>query len=206
MKIRFLFFHGQDSWVGRGIRGWTWALALARLDFESLKYDFSHVEIHFPDEDGRFHHNQILMLNELDPISPPVAVPDEFICPDVFVGQCFSSTTRGTAKGVRFAPAAEVLKHPSRWSYIEVEVDDEKADDVKIAMNLWVDCEYDYWGIFGFFVPWNTQADLKWYCSEICAYFAYGLDITKKLHKSISPRRLAKVLIKATGGTLRELK
>ena len=54
MKIRFIYHHGKDSLVGRGIVAWTWILALARLDFKSLKNNFSHVEIWFPDESGEF--------------------------------------------------------------------------------------------------------------------------------------------------------
>ena len=113
-----------------------------------------------------------------------------------YQGQCFSSTTRGNANGVRFAPASEVLKHPERWEYIEVEVDTERLEVAEDEATLLIGRKYDYAALFGFLQPFDTQNEKKWYCSEICMWFAHLVRATKKRHKRISPRRAAYILAK----------
>ncbi len=202
MKIRFVYFNGKDSLVGKGIKAWTWILALARLDFESLKYNFSHVECWFPDEDGNFETTRRVMIP--CPDNKPGCCTCHYRIDDILAGQCFSSTTRGDAEGVRFAPASEVLKHPERWMYQEFEVDEDRVTNaIEQCKKTEAGKPYDFAGIFGFFVPWNLQAAEKWYCSEICSYLAWDFGLTgDRLIKRISPRRLAKVL----GAELKELK
>lgn len=186
MKIRFIYFKGgKDSLIGKGIVSWTWLLALVRFDFKSLKHNFSHVELWLPDEDGIFIMNNI----------------GAHLVGSQYCGQCFSSTTRGDSKGVRFAPAPEVLKHPDRWVYQEYEVEEEDVEDVMEVYSSMVGWKYDFAGVFGFFIPFPLQDPEKYYCSELCAQIAYLLKLTK-WHKRISPRRLAKVL----GGQIKELK
>ncbi len=208
MRVRFVFHKGKDSWLGRAIVAYTWLLAVVRLDFKSLKYNFDHVSVWFPDEDGEF-------KSELTPFYPCLkhkgclqhwTHPCEGcgrIGGSPYLGECFSSTTRGNAKGVRFAPASEVLHHPDRWMYQEYEVG-ENLPLVKETMKKYVGSKYDFAGIAGFFSPINTEVKEKWYCSEICAYIAWMLVLIegKERIKRISPRRLAKVL----GGELHELK
>ena len=196
-KVRFVYHNAKDSWLGKGIVGWTYILALVRLDFKSLKHNFSHTECWFPDENGEFRAGKRKSYYRL-------ARTRMFLHPIVYktVGQCFSSTTRGDSKGVRFAPASEVLHHPERWMYQEYEVDDELVDLVIHRLEQRVGRKYDYAGIFGFFLPWNTQDDKKDYCSEDGALVGWWFNLTKTLYKRISPRRLAKVL----GGELKELK
>ena len=110
-------------------------------------------------------------------------------------GHCFSSTTRGRYKGVRIAPALEVLKHPDRWAYIELDV----SDEAWAKILPWIEAldkskvKYDFLGLFGFFSPFNIQDKKKWYCSEICMNILWKLGVCKR-HKRISPRRAAKVL------------
>lgn len=194
MKIRFIYHKGKDSWVGRGIVVWTWILALVRCDFKSLKFNFSHVEIWFPDEKYPNYYNG---FGGQDDWSTMIHKAKRHS----WYGQCFSSTTRGDAEGVRFAPAAEVLHHPGRWMYQEYEV---TAEGVVLMMPWFKDMvgrKYDYAGLFGFFLPWNPQKEDREYCSELSAWVAWSLKILRKRHKRISPRRLAKVL----GGELKSL-
>ena len=180
MKVRFIFHKGKDSWIGKGIVVWTWILAFVSFKWSRLKDNYSHCEIHFPDGNGDFDYWVELGL-----------LPRGYI----FSGQCFSSTTRGAAEGVRFAPASEVLHHAERWRYIEVEVKDSDVEYTKQQIRVFLGEKYDYWGIVGFFWPWNVHAKKKWYCSEICSFIAYGLlRIIDKPYKRISPRRLARVL------------
>ena len=179
MKIRILYHHGKDSLVGRGIVLWTWVLGLF-YNWKVLKYNFSHVEVWLPDE------------------------YDEFIGdttePDIgcFVSECFSSTTRGTANGVRFAPASVVLKHPERWSYIEVKVDPERLEVALAEARKLVGKKYDFWALFGFFNPFPIQDDKRWYCSEICNWFKVLCGIGWR-EKRISPRRSAYNMAKIWG-------
>lgn len=173
-KVRVVFHKGKDSLIGRLIIGWTWVLAALPLQWDRLKYNYSHVEVWFPDERGRFEDNS----------GHPV-------------GRWFSSTTRGGSKGVRMADADEVLKHPERWDYIEIDIKQADYD----TMITWSEvlageaARYDYRGIFGFILPFNVQDRERWYCSEICAFLLWNVGVLKLLHTRISPRRLAMVLV-----------
>ncbi len=115
---------------------------------------------------------------------------------NVAAQMCFSATTRGEWKGVRLAPSSEVLKHPERWDYIEVEVPQDSIDRYFEWAKTQVGRPYDYWGIFGFFWFWNTQDGRKDYCSELIAAAAYSLLVLYVLYKRVSPRRLARILAK----------
>ncbi len=196
MKIRFIYHKGQDSWVGKGIVYWTFFLALVRFDWKSLKFNFSHVEIHFPDEDGEFRIGK--RKNNARYVSTGLYLnPMKYR----YRGRCFSSTTRGDAEGVRFAPASEVLHHPDRWMYQEHEVDDEIVKVAGPVMRFITGYKYDFAGLFGFFLPWNPEKPDRYYCSELCAWLAWQFRLVHQWHKRISPRRLAKVL----GGELKPL-
>ena len=179
MKVRFIFHKGKDSWIGKGIVAWTWVLALVSFQWNRLKDNYSHVEIWFPDENEEFE-------AEL--------VDGGYTGVWIKTGQCFSSTTRGDAEGVRFAPASEVLHHPERWRYIECEVDEERVVSGMPRLKAKVGLEYDFSGvILGFSNPFNIQDEDKWYCSEIIAWVARLFRLIK-YYKRISPRRLARVL------------
>jgi len=194
MKIRFVYHKGKDSWVGRGIVIWTWILALVRFDFKNLKFNFSHVEVWFPDKN---YPNYYDGFGGLDVWSTMVHGGRRYL----WYGQCFSSTTRGDAEGVRFAPATQVLHHPERWMYQEYEVDDEIVKVAGPVMRFITGYKYDFAGLFGFFLPWNPEKPDRYYCSELCAWLAWQFRIVQQWHKRISPRRLAKVL----GGELKPL-
>lgn len=199
MKIRFLFHKPEGEFrlwpprlVGMLIVGWTWVLAAVSFGWNRLKYNYSHVELWIPNKDGYFVELCHLAKNE----------KGELLISRL--GGCFSSTTRGGAEGVRFAPARKVLKHPERWDYVEFEVDAERLEVAMVEARKLVGKKYDYAGLFGFFSPFNIHDKNKWYCSEICAWFAYLVRVLPKRHKRISPRRLAKALVPA-GGVLKPL-
>ncbi len=189
MRIRFIFHKGKDSLVGRGIIAWTGFLALF-YNWRLFKYPFSHEEVWIPNNVGKF-----------DTTGMPIT--------DSFYGLCFSSTTRGDWNGVRFAPANEVVgKHPDRWDYIEVDVDEEHLEVALAEGKRLVGAKYDFAGIFGFIQPILIQDDKKWYCSEICDWFkslcriptevAFRIRIPVR-HNRISPRRAAYLLAKMYG-------
>lgn len=185
MKLRILFHNPKgERGIGKAIVAYSWLLALVRLDFKSLKHHYSHVEAWWPDEHRGFKYKttigqRIWMIE----------------------GYCFSSTTRGSYNGVRIAPAAEVLKHPERWAYIEIDVTQAHLDAFKAYAESRVGRKYDYWGIFGFFLPFNTEKAADDYCSETVTRGAVEAYIISVLALGwwkfrISPRRLAKVLSK----------
>lgn len=151
MKLRFIFHNPKgERGIGKFIVGYTWLLGLF-YNWKVLKYNFSHEEIWVPSN----------VFNDFEYI--PVGKKRAY-----FAGQCFSSTTRGGAKGVRFAPASEVLKHPGRWSYIEVEVDDARFEVIVEGAKRLVGGGYDYGYIISFLQPFLVQKDSNWACSEIC--------------------------------------
>ncbi len=179
VKIRFVFHHGKDSFVGRAIIVWTWILALC-YNWKALSKNYSHVEIWIPYEHNnkkRWFYNEYTKH---------------------YCGKFFSSTTRGTANGVRFTSASEVLKHPERWSYIECEVDPERLEVTLEEAKKLVGKKYDFWALFGFFNPFPVQDDKRWYCSEICNWFSVLCGIGWR-EKRISPRRFAYNLAKIWG-------
>ena len=205
-KIRVLFYKTKidGKFLDNGISDWTWLLAFVRGDWKALKYDYSHMEIWLEEQEGY----GFASVEFNDTGTAPETIH--------YLGQCFSSTTRGSANGVRFAPASEVLKHPERWDYIEIDLDevygymfnaegDEFADiracygNKRIADAMsWAKKQlgkpYDYKGILGFFWPKPIHHPDKWYCSEICMQFLKIAWITDKRYKRISPRRSARVL------------
>lgn len=176
-KARFLYHTPKGEWlrVGGLIVGWTWLLGLF-YNWKVLKYDYSHEEAWIPDDDGNF------------------------MVGGIYVGQCISSTTRGTANGFRFAPANKIIgKHPERWEFIEVKVEKKYywkgiADARKFIGSL-----YDYGFIIGFVQPINLQDKNKWVCSEFCDWLKFVWKLIKKRNKRISPRRSAYSLAKVWG-------
>jgi len=184
MKVRFLFHTPLgERGVGKLIVGWTWLLGCF-YNWKVLKYNFSHVEIWIPDETGRFESLEFMTKKGIR---------------RSYFGQCFSSTTRGDANGVRFAPANKVLKHPERWEYIEVEVDPERYEVELAEAKRLIGGRYDYGYILSFMQPFIIQSKFAWACSEICAWVGYLWGIIPKQFKRISPRRLAYILAKKYG-------
>lgn len=189
IKVRSVYHTPRgERGIGKAIVAWTWLLGLF-YNWRVLKYNYSHEETWISDEKGEFGGAILIGLyreNNAHQI--------------LFKGHCFSSTTRGDANGVRFAPANEVLaKHPGRWEYIEFEVDEAYLEvAIEEAWQL-VGKEYDFLGILGFVQPFAVQDKDKWWCSEICDWFKRLCRIFLKRHKRISPRRSAYILAKKWG-------
>lgn len=175
VKIRVLFHTPLgERGIGRWIVGYTWLLGLF-YNWKVLKYNFSHQEIWLPDEDGEFKYWF-----------------------QRFQGECFSSTTRGKWKGVRFAPAHEVIgKHPDRWKHIECEVDAEWLEVAIAEAKRQVGAKYDYGYVICF--PLSIQKAIAWACSEICNWFLFLCKVAPRLYFRISPRRAAYELAKVWG-------
>ncbi|KKN35455.1 hypothetical protein LCGC14_0783580 [marine sediment metagenome] len=204
-KIRYVFYmpvwrKGQwkDNFIGYGIAIWTFALNCWKPKMWKYirKHFFSHVEMWFPDEDGKF----ITMTPEID--LEPFAINSV----PQFTGQCFSSTMRD-AQGVRFALASEVLRNPRRWWYIEATVTDTRYELMLLLAKRQEGKPYDKWGLFtGFFMlaPY-LQNDDERYCSDVCAWLAWMANILPKRLWIISPRRFAWLLVKNLNRELKPL-
>ena len=191
--VRFLFHKPKgEHGVGKAIMVWTWILGCF-YNWKVLKYNYSHEELWLPDENGKFWQGKRVCWQKLR--------NGMYICPLRYesLGYCFSSTTRGGAKGVRFAPASEVLKHLERWDYIEVEVDPYRLEVAMEEAKKLEGKKYDYLALFGFFQPFVMQDSKKWYCSEICDWLKVLLRIYPKRKRRVSPRRSAYILAKLCG-------
>lgn len=195
MKVRFLFYRAsQERWnlIGHLIAIYT---ALLPVNWRSWKYWYSHVEIWLPDESGRFVAGSRKGYERFRG-SGLYVYPMKY----KYVGQCFSSTTRGGAKGVRFIAASELLKHPERWDYIGCEVEDWRVEVALDEAEKLVGKKYDFLALFfGFFTPFRLHDKNKWYCSELAGWFAYLIKALLKRFFRISPRRFAAKLAKRHG-------
>lgn len=205
MRYRFLFHSPKgERGIGKLIVGWTWFLGLF-YNWKVLKYNFSHEEGWKPDKNGQFERRVLCKYHQGN-----MRDDEDAYHRTEYLGTCFSSTTRGDANGVRFEDASKVVgKHPERWWYVEVEIeDDEKAISFVKSQ---VGKEYDFAGIAGFVQPVNIQDHGKWYCSEIMDTFKWLALVRNKvtggrykLQKRVSPRRAAHILVKM-GYTIKRL-
>ncbi len=195
-KIRFLYHKPiGERGIGKAIVALTWFYGLF-YNWKVLKYNYSHEEVWIPDKDGNFEEwipTGFLCMGRAE---QGRSISRRIYC----LGQCFSSTTRGDANGVRFAPAAEVLKHPERWHKIEVEVDSERLEVALSEAEKLVGAKYDFVAVLiGFTQPIPIEDPELWYCSEILDWFKKLLRIYPKRHKRISPRRSAYLLSRIWG-------
>lgn len=116
-------------------------------------------------------------------------------CP-VYEGTCYTSTMRDDVNGVVKRPAAQVLKHPERWDYIEIEVDKTIYDMAVTWMNKTVDSNpgYDIKCILSFFWFRRWHRSRKFICSEFCERVLWRLYIFDRI-RCPSPRRLSRWLV-----------
>ena len=176
MKIRVKFYRAEHDGhlIDDVISGYT-------KIFNWNTEPYSHCGIWWPDADGRF-------LNEG---SDGVGL---FFTG--FAGVCFSSTMRGDANGTVIRPARDVLTHPERWDYCEIEVPDEKA----LEAMAWAQVEalnnkgYDKLQILGFFFPWRFGRADQNICTEAVGKFLYQALVLDRIWVW-SPRRLSAKLI-----------
>jgi len=87
---------------------------------------------------------------------------------------------------------------------MEFEVEAERFEVALAEAHRQEGKSYDWWGLFGFLTPFAIQEKEKWYCSEICCWFAYLVGVLPKRYKKIDPRYASRVLTQA-GGVMKEL-
>ena len=189
-KIRIMYYKPVwGKWIGLGISGWT---KLWNWNTMSL----SHVELWTPNEDGNF--------TRISPISPILYQ---------YTGDMFTSTMGQTGgknrngDGVVLRPASEVLKHPERWWYQEVEVSE---DDLELIRNhckfrAQMGIGYDKKAILSFFFPWRFHDKNKDICSEAVWFELFRHELLSAM-KIFSPRRMSKRIYDYCTGPISELK
>jgi len=116
-----------------------------------------------------------------------------------YYGPCYTSTMRGETKGVVKRSASDVLKHPERWDYIEIEVDKDDYEDMIDFAGVLVRnrAKYSFKTVLSFFLPWRINPINEYICSEfVYALLWYGNIFTVGKPKCPSPRRLSRWLTK----------
>ena len=133
--------------------------------------NYSHVELWMPDKMGNF-----------------------------YLGTCFTSTMgqiggRKGAGGTCIRPACDILKHPNRWDYQEIECTESQYRALQIACDLMVKFNkgYDMSAIVSFFNPFGRypcKQDM-YICSEAVwvALWKACILVDRKL---FSPRRMSR--------------
>jgi hypothetical protein len=179
MKIRVLFY--KADWDGHllddAISSWTWP-------FNMGTGPYSHAEIWIPECGDRF--------------QAPRALVEMDCAEDEYWGTCYTSTMRGDVKGVVKRPAAQVLKNPGRWDYIEIEIDEKRYENGINALDgeVFNNPGYDTWCIVSFICcplrRWYKGP--KWICSEICDWVLWIWNILD-YYRCPSPRRLSRWLV-----------
>ncbi len=175
MKIRVLFYKAE--WDGHllddAISSWTWI-------FNMGTGPYSHAEIWMPATNGSFSCSKC----------------GQTPAGDCFHGTCYTSTMRDDINGVVKRPAAQVLRHPSRWSYVEIEVDEQDYKDMVRWMDLVVETNpgYDVWCILSFFWFRRKYHGEKYICSEFCHHALCWTEVFGKV-ACPSPRRLSRWLV-----------
>lgn len=110
--------------------------------------------------------------------------------------ECFSSANKGNFTGVRFDKTCNVIKSPSKWDCIEIELTNEAEQKLYDACKLKEGIPYDWLAIFGFAIPIGIQDKKRFYCSEVVARCLYEAGIYLVKHNIISPVRLSNLASK----------
>ncbi len=203
MKIRFLFYRAKFEWrnflrtrqirlVDDLISWWTWPANIGTGPY-------GHAEVWTPGRDGKFY-KQALDYLETSGRKYYISGPH---------GTCYTSTLRDNYKGTCKRPASEILKHPERWDYAEVDI----PEDLYYATLAWMEIQvennkgYDKKAIMSFFWPKRFHNADKFICSEFCyrAAIEAGILPFGAPNAVPSPRRLARMLTEA-GHEIKKLK
>jgi len=116
----------------------------------------------------------------------------------------FSSTTRGGTNGVQLRPSEDVLKHPERWMYIEIEVPCKMYGwGIEDAEAIAGKFKYGFRDLLRFFFPFLPNAK-GYICSEIVSESLHLMTVVTEdeycsFNGIISPLRLASILSKRYG-------
>lgn len=158
-KVRFLLYKAgiDGKAVDNGISFWTGLINLPKVIWQErtwnlkkwgkavwdfIKRAYSHTEIWKPNKKGMF-----ITLPESLATKPL----KKWFKSNVCAGTCYTSTM-GQARnknappedGTVKRPAAGVLKHPKRWDYVEVDLEDEDFDRLIYWMDLEVENNLGY--------------------------------------------------------------
>jgi len=204
MKLRILLYKsklGDGHWIDDAISAWT-----AIFNWGTGAY--SHAEMWEPDESGRFGHvvfdcdaECVTSLSKDGTLSATYTLP---IYHYAAYGTTYTSTMRGDINGNVCRPAREVLTHPERWDYVEIEVADllfeyaKAKADKRVANNK----GYSKKDLARFFMPLWTLKLLGLYdkdkqiCSEEVALWLFDMYVFGDFDPLISPRRLSRKLVK----------
>ena len=108
-------------------------------------------------------------------------------------GMCYSSTMRGSEHGTCLRPASAIIKHPERWDFIEIPVEESMlAYAIRRAEGSVENNEgYDKLMLLSFAWPVRFGSASKQICSEAAQQFMFWCCIFQNIH-SWSPRRLSK--------------
>ena len=180
MKYRFAFYKSKwGDWhlLDNVISLVTWV-------YNPTSPDASHVEVWLPNEGGRFY-----AYGYIPGWEGSVNTPDKAF------GTMLTSTMRGKDNGTVKRPASEVLKHPERWYYYEVECDEQLFSDALTAAE--VKCKNNKgYGVRTLlkFIGINWPDKKRAICSEVAHWFGCITGVIKGKPKIISPRRLSKLL------------
>ena len=126
----------------------------------------SHAGIWVPDENGNYEYTDMTGTT--------------------YLGTCYTSTmgqaggkNRVNYNGICKRPASEVLKHPERWYYYEMQVEANALESALLSADLRVanNKGYDIKDILKYFLPVRTQDvnDDKMICSGFSWWFIYVL-------------------------------
>lgn len=216
MKVRFLFYKARFEFrnflktrqirlVDDAISLWTWPWNIGTGPY-------AHCEVWLPNFRGDF---KIVIRWSSD-----------------YSGTCYTSTLRDNYKGTCKRPASEVLKHPERWDYVEIEIEEKDYERLVYWMDLEVENNQGYGklDILKFFGLGMFADKLRNICSEH-GHNAGVIAMVKRFFKPktalprdfyvwpipnqvaylslsfnvVSPRRLARILKKA-GHKIKRLK
>jgi hypothetical protein len=181
MKIRILCYKakiGDKHWMDDAISLYTGI-------FNWGTGPYSHVELWVPKEAPLC--QQFSYTNNIHPLTTK------------YYGHCYTSTMRGDTKGVVKRPASEVLKHPERWDYCEIEVGENAYERMIARADYRVEINegYDFKAIASFFWYKRIHDMAKWICSEFVWWLLWNLEIFSGTPTLCpSPRRLSRWLTK----------
>ncbi len=185
MKIRILMYKYKWKWVNFAIQAWTWV-----WNWRTTSY--SHCEVWAPRENG----GQFRSRVRCRCWEGTMEGDEEDYHKTAYWGDCWSSTMRGDYNGTVKRPASEVITHPERWDYYEIEI----SDGSYCAMVVFMEaaCErnkgYDKPALLKFFLPfWRKSTPDKYICSEFVQAALHFIGIFDELYLW-SPRRLSRKL------------
>jgi hypothetical protein len=120
-----------------------------------------------------------------------------------FAGDCWTSTMRGEDNGTVRRAAADILKHPDRWFYFEIEVREYERLYESMERKVKFNQGYDVWTIMSFFWVRRYTSRPGQICSEFSHEALLGFPSNMRLRVALahltcpSPLRLAYTVFRA---------